>query len=59
MAERVRLGLIGASVSGTWSARAPFTGAAGQLGGRVDGGLHNEGRQRRGGAQGLGRPAGF
>src|SRR5262249_54432465 len=59
MAAKIRLGLIGASLSGTWSARFASAGAASQCGGGVDGGLHHPSRQRRGSAPDLGCPTGL
>jgi predicted dehydrogenase len=53
--EKIRLGLIDACVTGTWSARAP-AGIAGELGFRADGGLHDPGESAEAGPR-LGRPA--
>ena len=59
MADKVRLGLIGASVSGTWSARAHLPALRASAEVELTGGLHHPGGQRRGGASGVGRAAGL
>ena len=57
MANKIRLGFIGANVRSTWASQSHFPALQGEPGCRDDRGLHHAPRDRGRGAQGLRREA--